>query len=1130
MSNLFKKVTASVAAAAVVFSVVAPVVGVSADSTASDAAARLAALGVITAQTSDAGYKLDSTISRREMLKVMMNLSSVEVTDTCEGKFSDLPASDWGCKYAEAALKAGFIAPNAKFRPADAVSEKEALKMIMQAKGIAKKEGVADWAEAYLQAAIEAGVVAEGTTLKAAPAKRSMVFVVADSAVTADVGSDEDDLGLDLGDLLGGDEDDMDSTDETSSGNTSTDGTTPVVVGGDVEVSLNPASASSTTIPRKGLVTFGKFDFTAGDKDVSVDAITLKREGLSERADIKRVYFERNGVRVSTRANVATDDTVLVSFNPALVVKAGSTHTLDLVVELTDSGDGATVGAEHAFSVSKLEGSATLVGSVARTAMMRIGSYVVQTVTMSNQNSSTGTANVGDKDVLLAEFQLQTSGDRNNVFKTISLRNEGTLNLENLSKLAIYNNGKVVSTNVSVSGREVTFTVNSEIENGKNERYEIRADVVSAERSNETVRFQLRNSTDVVVVEKVTNFSAPIGWVASALNFRTVDIKGGNLLLSRDTAVNTNQTVSPSTSDVVLLSANFNVNESVTLEDVVFNYTTTGTGVGNQFNSLRLVVDGRTVSTLTPTTTAVTTADLTFDTTFTVSQNAKVQILGNLKNTAAGTFKVNSLTLGSSSKRYVSNDETATIDGSVSGVNVTISTSTAILVRNDGLTNDILVPGAKDVTLLGFSLRASDVSDIRLSKVNPTVSGNLSGSVGSKITNIRLVQGNNVVSTKNNFDFSGLDILISKNTSASFRIVADFTNSVSTGDTIKLVVDSSSLTARDTASNNNVNFGSASASGLTFEFDSAELKVARNSSQVSRAIVSPSTSEASVFRFELEAKNDNLRVTDLYVVSTGGLKLNEAVKSVSMTVAGRTVQGDVIGEDTIYFSIGNTNPVVVKRDETVVADVRVAFNDDNSRVNTPFTLEVKNPSSGAISGTSNGVRVISEATGEELVLSFSGVTSNDHLYSRSRAVVARQSSVSDINAYEFSVTADANRKLTLSGATFNLGGISGTGNVRIYEKGNSSNSISITTTVAGQLDSTLTASFSGTTFAEISAGSTKTFVLEVTNVDTAANKDRTRTVRLDDISFINDLSNNSNDVVSVKNYNVIPTDSSTWKY
>lgn len=69
------------------------------------AANRLAALGVIVDNFSNpAKYNLDGSITRREMLKVMMNLSSVEVGTTCEGKFADLKSSDWGCKYAEAAL------------------------------------------------------------------------------------------------------------------------------------------------------------------------------------------------------------------------------------------------------------------------------------------------------------------------------------------------------------------------------------------------------------------------------------------------------------------------------------------------------------------------------------------------------------------------------------------------------------------------------------------------------------------------------------------------------------------------------------------------------------------------------------------------------------------------------------------------------------------------------------------------------------------------------------------------------------------------------------------------------------------------------------------------------------------
>lgn len=101
-------------------------------------------------------YNLNSTITRREMLKVMMNLSEKEVSDTCEWKFQDLNSNDWGCKYAEAALAEWYIAANDTFRPDDSVTQAEALKMIMQARGISaayiedySERKISDWREAY---------------------------------------------------------------------------------------------------------------------------------------------------------------------------------------------------------------------------------------------------------------------------------------------------------------------------------------------------------------------------------------------------------------------------------------------------------------------------------------------------------------------------------------------------------------------------------------------------------------------------------------------------------------------------------------------------------------------------------------------------------------------------------------------------------------------------------------------------------------------------------------------------------------------------------------------------------------------------------------------------------------------
>jgi hypothetical protein len=116
------------------------------------------------------------------MLKVMMNLEWGSVEDKCEGKFSDLSALDWGCKYAEAALEAGYIAANAEFRPNDNVSKAEALKMIMQARGI-EKYTTSVWQLGYVQAAIDAWILDNSFTDYNTNALRGWIFVIAANAI-----------------------------------------------------------------------------------------------------------------------------------------------------------------------------------------------------------------------------------------------------------------------------------------------------------------------------------------------------------------------------------------------------------------------------------------------------------------------------------------------------------------------------------------------------------------------------------------------------------------------------------------------------------------------------------------------------------------------------------------------------------------------------------------------------------------------------------------------------------------------------------------------------------------------------------------------------------------------------------
>lgn len=131
---------------------------------------------IVNNSTNTANYKIKDSISRREMLKIMLNLAWVKIQENCVWKFADLPKTDWWCKYAETALNLWFIAPNKYFRPDDNVSKAESLKMIFKAKNISVPK-TTDWREWYVKKAVELWYSENFTDYDNA-SKRSFVFDV----------------------------------------------------------------------------------------------------------------------------------------------------------------------------------------------------------------------------------------------------------------------------------------------------------------------------------------------------------------------------------------------------------------------------------------------------------------------------------------------------------------------------------------------------------------------------------------------------------------------------------------------------------------------------------------------------------------------------------------------------------------------------------------------------------------------------------------------------------------------------------------------------------------------------------------------------------------------------------------
>lgn len=756
MSTLFKKVTATAAALSIVLSIVSPVVGVKAADASLEAANRLAALGVIVDSSANpSAYNLGSSITRREMLKVMMNLSSVEVSDTCEGKFSDLPASDWGCKYAEAALKAGFIAANPKFRPNDLVTEAEALKMIMQARGVAKTEGIADWAAAYADAAVKAGILAAGTTVSTTvSAKRSMVFVSADSAVTNTTGDSaegsEDDLDGIFDGIFDEDGEDMEEGDTTDEDTTDEDTTTTLPTG-DLEVSLNPASPDGDDLPNGADgVHVLSFDLTAGSTDAALTDLTFERTGFGEDA-AKAVYLFTDSGRVSKSKTFNSDDEANVTISPALVVKAGATVTVKALVDTnsteygefsvvlkTVNGDSVSGVVSDKFDVKELDNGATVLNF--------------------NAGSVDTSITAGEVQADVAEFDLENDGNVTNSdisVSSITLKEEGTIGEEYLDNLTLVVAGDEVAT-ASMNGKYVTFNLDTPvvIKDGKTTTFTVQADILGG--AGDDIKFVLDADGDIVAsASKYTGVNVVNNYAGTE-----VDVEAGELTLYAIDA--TKDEVRDDTDNVVLGQLKLvNVaGQNLELKNLGVALETTYSGVLSVLENVQLLVNGSSydldADTSVTTDTGVTFSETDLDivipqgtTVFTVIADTLDDLRDGetvsmtLDATATATFKVEE-----------TDDDTVVDDvtpSSLSWDDVEISQPEAT-VSKVSLAPVTVVKGSSELTALQFEVKANSVSDLSMDKVvvNVSASGGTATEIKDYVSAVSLYKGS--VSASNLLD------------------------------------------------------------------------------------------------------------------------------------------------------------------------------------------------------------------------------------------------------------------------------------------------------------------------------------------------------------------------------------------
>lgn len=1160
MSTLFKKVTSAMTVGAVIASTLATSI-VAAASGFLPYAEALADAKVITKSSTEAGYRLADNALRQEVAGMMMALNKATYADNfaCANKFSDVSATkpnSWICKIVETALSKGLISANAKFRPEDKITRAEALAMILKGQGIeitaASKSSFNDvkegWQVNVTETALAKKIISANASFRPNDnITRGELFVLAANAAGLKIATDD----LNLDDLFG------DTT--TSTGTTTTDTTTTtttdttVVKAGDLNVSLNPASPASQSVPQSGTVTFGKFDVKAASSDITLNSVQFAREGLGNRSDIQRVWMELNGVRVTGRQSVGSDNTVAVTFSPALVIKAGATQALDLVATLS----GTTTGGQHRFTIastSNIVSSSSTVGGTypMSTATMTTAAYTVIPVAFQAVGSAS-TYKVGDKQVEVGQFKLTNNAtdDKNATFKSITLRNDGTGDAaKNLLNLSVYKAGVKVSNGVTFDSKKMTFAISDTLGFGRTETYYVKADVDSVSNTTgDNYILTLQNTDDINVSEAATGFKATITTSGTAA---TYSITGGDLILSKSSTAPSAQTVAPGTNDVVLLSADLKVAQAVNLQDLTAyfiddtTYSGTMAEVSSAFSSLKLKIGNSVVSTVTPS--SSTSTGILFDGTFTVGANTTLSILGNLRSayTGAKKFKINDLAITNFAvKEYAANGnsiQSAQIVGSAAGSATTVGTATITITRNDGIADQNLAVGSNTVTGMKFTMKASDVSDVTVTKIKV---GTSTGTINlANVTSAQLfvdgVQKSEKSMSSGYADFSDVNFTIAKNTSVVIEVKVSFSTAISNSQFVKLNLNT--IEARDV---NSISLASSSFTpstltnvvGPLYTFITAgSATVALNSSSPNASILVPSSSETEVARFTLGATDDDLQLTDMYVYNTGTADLAARVKTASLyDAAGNKLSvGTVVGTGTIAFAISSDKYLTIaKNTSNTAVVVKLSFNDltDGAQSNKSVYLGVGYKSDvSPVSGTSTGgLRLVSKSTGNTVTTVTGTPLAAQHLLVRSKPTVA-VSGAATLTNHTFTVTADANNRLTLTGITVSLSNPSAaTGTFTVYKD----TEVTGNAIATGSILPNGTVTFAYFTSTEISAGTSKTFIFKVSNELTSATVNSKRIFKVTDLGFQDQTDTNGPiSISSVSSYSNVglPTAESTFTY
>ncbi len=593
---------------------------------------------------------------------------------------------------------------------------------------------------------------------------------------------------------------------------------------------------------------------------------------------------------------------------------------------------------------------------------------------------------------------------------------------------------------------------------------------------------------------------------------------------SRETpAFSLSNSISPGTNGAVLLKGTITAKTPVYLEDILLNFSTNGVAANSIANTYKLTIGGSTFTwSATSATSGTNGSGASFDGAVSINGTVDVTLTADVKSASTGgNIKFGPLSLGSFNTAEYQNNQnnisgTASV-GSIDGATITIVASKLAVTRNDGISSKTVVNGAQDQLLFGATFSTSQDNAIRVNQFTLT-GGNTAFNNNLSVT-LYDAQGNAIkTATYQNgaVTFYGLNMNVVKNAPVSWTARGNFT----AGATGNLTLTLTGVDAVDTITSNSIAVTSVPGGTLTVN-GSATVEAAANSSVQSQMLYG-GQQNVTLAQFNLQAKNDAVDLTDMYIKTNGniGTNLSNKINNVQLTDGTNSWFGTIRNGGIAFENMSdNSIDLSMTKTYTLKGDINAVLNMGDVTTGFTFAFDSGLVITDQTAGASGGIRAISKSNGQ-LVTTVNGTTST---ISQLTKITRGTLSVSKTNITptstefaRFDVTAHGNR-VQVTGASIDLINVTG-GNanniVNIYKNGLGGDLVysgAAGTVVFNQSPS----------YVEISDGQTVTFSVKVVNPIATLNGTTANPmgITLNNVTYLDKLDNGD----------VIVTDTSSYK-